>query len=186
MLLLRPPFNNGLPDLFSYPNGTPNMTVRSTALLRVATVIALTGYPIGCVIRLNGANATGSEIAGFACIVASLVAFCVTIPSSPLNVYAKRTPLNDVEINLRRKSYTASYAVVMCTAILGALYMGIATDSQDSDFVRLWLPQTFDDWSAIFWGLILYTVVIPTAYLTWAGSAPPEDGDEYAAEAQGS
>ncbi len=179
--------------MFFYRGKTHKTPKRSTALLRIATVVALAAYPIGCVIRLVFPDTspepglTAGEIAGFAFILASLAAFCVIVPSNLQRIVGEESKhLDEFEMDLRRKSYTASYWVLTSTAILGALYMGIAIDSQDSDFIRLWLPQTYDHWNAIFWGLILFTIVTPTTYLAWAGPAPLEDGDDYDAETEGS
>ena len=78
-------------------------------------------------------------------------------------------------MDLRRKAYAFSYWVFAAMAIVGALYMGLAADTDGDGLITLWKPTTYDHWNAIFWGAMLYAVVLPTAYLAWAGPGPLDD-----------
>ena len=176
--------------MFFYRGKTHKTPKRSTALLRIATVTALVAYPVGCIIRLVFPDTTpepgltAGEIAGFAFILAALFSFCVIAPSHLQRIVGEEAKhLDEFEMDLRRKAYSFGYWTVSALLVLGAMYMGLAADTADGDsLITLWQPVSYDHWNAIFWGAILYAIVLPTAYLAWAGPAPlDEDSEEFAA-----
>jgi hypothetical protein len=171
--------------MFFYRGKTHTTPKRSNAVMRISTVVALAAYPIGGIIRLAFPDTTpepgltGGEIAGFGFMILSLAAFCVIAPSHLQRIVGEEAKhLDEFEMGLRRKSYAFAYWVLSAVVVLGALYMGLAVDSEDGNLIRLWMPTTYDHWNAIFWGAILYAVVLPTTYLAWAGPAPLEDESE--------
>ncbi len=153
---------------------------RSTALMRIATITALAGYPLGAVIHLLFPDATpepgltAGEIAGFGFMILSLLAFCVIVPSHLQRIVGDEAKnLDEFEMDLRRKSYAFGYWVMCTLVVLFAIYMALGVDSDN--VLTLWVPSTYDHWNAIFWGAMLYAVVLPTTYLAWAGPQPLDD-----------
>lgn len=161
---------------------TPN---RSRSGMRVATTLALAAYPLGCVLRLVLSDTspepglTVGEMAGFALILTSLAAFCFIAPSWLQRIVGEETRrLDEFELDLRRRAYAFSYQAFTGLTVLFAVYMGFAADQDGSGVMTLWTPTTFDHWSAIFWGAMLYAFILPTAWLSWVGPARLDMGDD--------
>lgn len=168
--------------MFFFRGKTHKSAHRSNVTMRVATAVALVGYPAGAMIHLlfpdvtPEAGLTGGEIAGFALMGLSLLAFCVIAPSNLQRIVGEeRKHLDEFEMDLRRKSYTFGYWVLCSLVALFAIYMALGADSDGDGMFTLWMPSTYDHWNAIFWGAMLYAVVLPTTYLAWAGPAPLDD-----------
>ncbi len=171
--------------MFFY-RGKSHKTPRlSNTVLRLATAVALVGYPLGGVIQILFPDTTpepgltAGEFAGFAFMIAALLAFCVIAPSHLQRIVGEeRKHLDEFEMDLRRKAYTFSYWVLSSLVVLFAIYMALSADSDGEAIITLWVPSTYDHWNALFWGTILYAVVLPTTYLAWAGPAPLDDDGE--------
>lgn len=168
--------------MFFYRGKSHATPKRSNTVMRLATLTALGAYPIGVTIQLVFPDTTpqpgltGGEIAGFGFIILALLAFCIIAPSHLQRIVGEEAKhLDEFEMDLRRKSYAFAYWVFSALAVLSVIYMGLAADMEDSARFQLWTPTTYDHWNAVFWGAILYAVVLPTAYLAWAGPTPLDD-----------
>ncbi|MCR9130315.1 MAG: hypothetical protein NXI12_12400 [Alphaproteobacteria bacterium] len=173
---------------FFYRGGSGSVPQRSRATMRIATLAALTAYPAGCILQIVFPDATpepglaAGEIAGFALVAVSLLAFCFIAPSWLQRIVGEQADcLDEFEMDLRRRAYTFSYNVFAGMAVLFAIYMALSVDLADSGKLQLWTPATYDHWNAIFWGAMLYAFVLPTTWLAWAGPALLEDLEDAAA-----
>ena len=175
--------------MFFYRGKTHKSSQRSNTAMRIATAVALVGYPVGGMIHVlfpdltPESGLTGGEIAGFAFMIASLLAFCVIAPSNLQRILGEeRKHLDEFEMDQRRKSYTFGYWVLSALVALFAIYMALGADTDGSGVITLWVPTTYDHWNVIFWGAMLYAVVLPTTYLAWAGPAPLDEEETVGAD----
>ncbi len=176
--------------MFFYRGKTHHTPKRSTATMRIATLTALLAYPAGAIMQLvfpdmsPEPGLTWGEGAGFALMILALAAFCVIAPSHLQRIVGEQAKhLDEFEMELRRKSYAFAYWVFAGMTVLAALYMGLAADSGGEGLITLWAPTSYDHWNAILWGAVLYAIVLPTAYLAWAGPAPLDEDPAEASEA---
>ena len=142
--------------------------------VRFLSVLALIAYPVGAVTNLIGSinEWVPVELTGFLLIFIALFAFVGIVGTGVQRIAGEESAqLDPVELELRQKTYARAYHYVGAVFLLAILYLGIATDSQDS--FGLWVPSSFDHWSAIMWGAILLVMVLPTALLSW--SLPKEE-----------
>lgn len=164
---------------FFYRNRSARIVERSPAMMRLATSVALAAYPAGALLMVLGPDpdAAGSvwpHVTGLALIAASLIAFA-TFAASRLQRIAgeEKVRLDEFELVLRLRARSFAYNVFTGLVLVGIVYIGIASDLAASGRANLWVPQGYDQWSGVFWGLILYAFVLPTAYLSWTLPAPP-------------
>lgn len=157
--------------------------LRSSGLLRLTTTLALAAYPAGGVLMIAGPAAGLSEAAsslgGYALIALSLLCFALIAPSYFQRIAGEQTRLLDErELDLRRRAYAFAYQGFTVLALLGVIYLAIATDTHPGRRIELWTPHAYEHWNTIFWGVMLYAFVLPTAWLSWAAPAPiGEDED---------
>ena len=170
--------------MFFYRGKTHRTPKRSTLMLRGATLTALIAYPAGAVLQLVFPDTTPEpgltwgEGVGFALIILALFAFVIIAPSHLQRIVGEEAKhLDEFEMDLRRKAYAFSYWALSAIVVIAVLYMALAADGNGDGLITLWKPTTYDHWNAIFWGAMLYAVVLPTAYLAWAGPAPLDEDD---------
>ncbi len=146
-----------------------------TGRLRALTTVPLLAYPAGCIIRLNAAEAVIADIAGFALILLALFCVALVVPSYFQRIVGdEKQNLDEFEMDLRRRAYTAAYQGFSALTLIFVMYFGIAADAQEK-LPWLWTPSNFDHWNAIFWGGFLYTVLLPTAWIAWFVGAPAQE-----------
>lgn len=168
---------------FFYRSRSARIVERSPAVKRLATTIALAAYPAGALLMVLSPE-TGSpaavwgDIAGLVLIVVSLFAFA-TFAASRLQRIAgeEKGKLDEFEMELRHKARAFAYNVFTALVLLGVVYLGIASDMNASGRAVLWVPQGYDHWNGVFWGVLLYAFVLPTAWLSWTLPAPPAGED---------
>lgn len=68
---------------------------------------------------------------------------------------------------------TFAYQAFGGRPLIGLLYLSVVTDAENLSWMRK--PSTEDHWEVLLWGGVLYTVRLPTAYLAWTVSPPPEE-----------
>ena len=147
----------------------------STARLRALTTIPLLAYPAGCIIRLAAPDAAIADIAGLALILLALACVALIIPSYFQRIVGEeKQKLDEFEMDLRRRAYTAAYQGFSALALILVMYIGVASDAQEK-LPWLWTPSSFDHWSAIFWGGFLYAALLPTAWIAWFVGAPTRE-----------
>ncbi|MCC5981415.1 MAG: hypothetical protein JJU26_06805 [Oceanicaulis sp.] len=144
---------------------------RNRASMRIATSVILAGYPIGGLIALNaglagdGAPAFITGIAGLAVMALSVLTFFYIAPSYMQRIVGEQVcELDDLERDLRQKAFTFAYQVLTGLAAAGIFYLAVANDQTR---LTLWAPQSYEHWNTIFWGVLLYSFTLPTAYLAW-------------------
>lgn len=82
--------------------------------------------------------------------------------------------LDERQIRARDAAYRGAYALVATAVLLPLVYWYIAADA---DKFVLWLPRTFGERNAVFWGAWLFLTTLPAAVLVWLepDPAPSED-----------
>lgn len=80
--------------------------------------------------------------------------------------------LDERQVKARDNAYRIAYALFSSLAGLGVLYWYLATDAVK---LRLWLPTTTNELNAVFWGVWLLMVSLPTAVLAWIEPDPVQD-----------
>lgn len=78
--------------------------------------------------------------------------------------------LDERQLALRNRTYLNAYRVLGALVVLGALYVMLAHGS------GWWLPRTNLALQAVFWGVWLLAVTLPTAILAW--SEPDADSPD--------
>lgn len=159
---------------------------RSRASMRAAATLVLAGYPLGALITLNADRTGGGEasliigIGGLVLIALSVFAFAYLAPSYMQRIVGEQvSELDDLERALRHKAFSFSYQVLTGLAAAGIFYLAVANDDTR---LTLWAPSTYSHWNTVFWGVLLYSFTLPTAYLAWtmpdisADLADEEDG----------
>ena len=147
--------------------------------MRLFATAPLVLYPFGCVVRLNHPPESAPLalwIAGLAPIMLALLCFALITPTYFQRVNSdNQRKLDEYEIDLRRRAHTFAYQVFVGFVMLGLFYLYVVTDAEKLSWV--WTPSTEDHWKAILWGVILYSLLLPTAYLAWTVSPPPQEDD---------
>jgi hypothetical protein len=142
--------------------------------MRVLTLLALLAYPFGCILlETRQTSATGLQtILGFAFVALSLLA-AISILGSPLQriVGEEARKLDERELQLRHRSLSRAYALFTGMTLIAFLYFAFASEAQ------WWHPQRYDEYHAIFWGVLLYASILPTTLLAWQERTAPETDD---------
>jgi len=117
----------------------------------VLTLVALAAYPAGAILRLAAPETAAGEmialIGGFGLILLALIAAAMVMGSRLQRIVGEEAKqLDEMEMHLRHKALSWSYAVLSVVLMLALFYAGVATDG------GWWLPSTYDHWSGIFWG----------------------------------
>lgn len=72
------------------------------------------------------------------------------------------TRLDERQIAQRNSAYLDSYRFVAGLVLLGVIWIALGTDLD-----YWWIPTTFHERNAIFWGLFIYLTSLPSAILAW-------------------
>jgi len=75
--------------------------------------------------------------------------------------------LDERQIQARNRAYVWAYRALGTLVTLAALYYMIATDS------GWWLPRSWNEVQALFWGVWLLATTLPTAIVAWTEADPP-------------
>ena len=78
--------------------------------------------------------------------------------------------LDERQLKLRNQTYLNAYRVLGTLVMLTALYAYIAADSG-----TWWLPKSSLELQAVFWGIWLVALTLPTAIAAWTEPDPLED-----------
>jgi hypothetical protein len=79
--------------------------------------------------------------------------------------------LDERQIAQRNAAYLAAYRVVSGVAVLGCIWIALGTDKG-----WWWIPDSYNEWNDIFWGLFILTTSLPAAILSWR---EPDRADEH-------
>ncbi|KAA5803547.1 hypothetical protein F1654_07010 [Alkalicaulis satelles] len=147
---------------------------RSRISLRLASLTVLIAYPAGCLIQLIFDH-PGPGVTGLALVLLAVLAFFWLAPSQVQRIAGEQVcQLDDVERDLRRRAYAFSYQVLTGLMAAGIFYLAVANDDTR---LTLWAPQTYAHWNAIFWGVLLYSFTLPSAWLAWTLPAPDAEDE---------
>ncbi len=138
----------------------------SVTTLRVLTAVSLAAYPAGCLTMTLAPDGRGAlflyEAVGLALITLALITAAPVLGSRLQRIVgdeAKR--LDEYELHLRHRAISAAYASFTGLTCLAVLYAALASD------FGWWTPRGYDAFNAIFWGVFLYSSLLPTAFLAW-------------------
>ncbi|MGP1275148.1 MAG: hypothetical protein ACQRW7_07000 [Caulobacterales bacterium] len=155
---------------------------RSRTSMRLATSLTLGGYPLGALIALNaplageGGGALALNIAGLGFIVLAIAGFAYIAPSYMQRIVGEQVcELDDLERDLRQKAYAFAYHVLTGLVAAAIFYLAVANDETR---LTLWAPDSYTHWNTIFWGVLLYSFTLPTAYLAWTMPEFEPEADE--------
>jgi len=132
--------------------------------LRALIVAAFLAYPAGCIWLLNVSTESfrWPEALGYALILVALFAAAAVIGSRWQRIVGEDTRgLDERELLLNFKANTFAFRAITLLALLFLVYCGIAADT------AWWRPSAFDHWNALFWAVMLYATLLPTAYVAW-------------------
>lgn len=145
-----------------YMRSTNGPRERSVEMARVCTAVSLIAYPCGALLLALGPDTLATTLAGYGLILLALVAYAPLIGSTLQRIVGEETKLLDeYELRLRGSALSASYTALSVSALMLVIYAAFATDK------GLWVPSSYDAFNGLFWGVFLYSSVLPTAILSW-------------------
>jgi hypothetical protein len=151
---------------------------RSRLSVRAAIILVLVGYPAGCIVQLVTPN-VALDIFGLFLVLMSVLAFFWVAPSYVQRIAGEvPSALDDVERDLRHRAYAFSYTVLTALAAAAVFYLAVANDDTR---LTLWAPQGYAHWNAIFFGVLIYSFIMPAAWLAW--TLPEPDAEDLEGEA---
>ena len=153
--------------------------VRSDLAIRVATALVLIAYPAGCIALLLAPDTSPEpgfvigELIWAVLLLTTLGAFAFIAPSYQQRIVGEETDrLDEFEMQTRQRAYAFSYKAFTALSLIGLIYLASSLDIAEGAGLDLWRPTSFEHWSAIIWGALLYAFVLPTAYIGWTMKAP--------------
>ena len=105
-------------------------------------------------------------LAGFVGLLASWVWIAANSPDAALDERQQR---------VRDRAYLHGYQALGATIVFGGIYALLAWDTRAK--LGLWLPRTWNETQAVFWGLFLLALTLPTAIIAWTEPDLPADED---------
>lgn len=70
--------------------------------------------------------------------------------------------LDERQLALRNAAYLDAYRIASGIVLLGVIWIALGLD-----LGIWWVPSTYDEWNLIFWGLAIYLMTLPSAFLVW-------------------
>jgi hypothetical protein len=145
-----------------YMRSTTGPRDRSVEVVRTCTAASLIAYPCGALLLALGTDTVTTALAGYGLILLSLIAYAPLIGTSLQRIVGEDAKLLDeYELRLRGRALSASYTVLSAMVLLLVIYAAIASDK------GYWVPDSYDAFNGLFWGIFLYASVLPTAVLSW-------------------
>ena len=135
---------------------------RSVATARILSATSLIAFPFGALVLALGPDSLATVISGYALIVLALITYVPLISTTLQRIVGENAKLLDeYELRLRGRALSAAYVTFSVLALLLILYAAIATDK------GFWVPTTYEAFNGLFWGVYLYSAVLPVAVLSW-------------------
>lgn len=132
----------------------------SVSTMRTLILASLAAYPAGAIAIAMLPTEFGGRTVGLCLILLSLVCALPILGSSLQRIVGDTADqLDEMEVHLRQRAMAKSYASFTVMALGGLLYAGIASDAD------WWLPRTSEAFGALFWGVMLYSTLMPTCIL---------------------
>lgn len=141
--------------------------------LRTFIAVALIAYPVGCLVMLLGHHTKGQfpfdQLIGFGLMVIGLLS-AAPVMGSRLQRIVGDVPskLDEMELQQRHKAMNGAYMTFTAVFLAAIAYLALASDK------GWWVPTGYGQWTAVFWGVFLYSTLIPTTILAWT---MPEERD---------
>lgn len=140
-------------------HGSRDLTVPT---VRTLSGLSLAAYPAGALVLALGPDTLVATLFGYTLILVALGVAAPLIGSSIQRIVGEEVRvLDEFEMRLRGRALSASYATFTGLGLLLVLYAAIASD------VGGWLPDSYDEFNGVFWGVFLYASLLPTAILSW-------------------
>lgn len=131
-------------------------------MVRTCSAVSLLSYPTGALTLALGPDGPGTSILGYGLILLAVISFAPLTGSSIQRIVGEEVRLLDeFELRLRGRAMGLAHASFTALAMLGVMYAAIAGDTGG------WLPESYEDFNGVFWGIFLYASVLPTAILSW-------------------
>ncbi len=149
------------------PSSRGDVRTLSVRAMRALTATALAGYPLGALMKaLSPWDAAALQMGGWALILVALIAAAPILTSQVQRIVGDRpADLDEFELALRQRALSLAYSLFATLVLLALLYAGIASDA------GWWLPRGHDAWNGLFWGAVLYAMLIPPTVLAWSRDA---------------
>ncbi len=146
------------------------MPVRTVRLLAATSLVS---YPAGALLLALGDRTILTSIAGYGLILLAFMCWLPLINSSLQRIVGDEVKvLDEFELRLRGQAMTVSYAAFSALALVLVMYASVASDK------GTWVPQTYAEFSGLFWGIFQYATLLPIAVLSWMVDASFEDEAE--------
>jgi hypothetical protein len=78
--------------------------------------------------------------------------------------------LDERQLALRNAAYLDAYRISSGIVLVGVIWIALGLD-----LGIWWVPSTYDEWNLIFWGLFIYLMTLPSAFLVWREPDRPDD-----------
>lgn len=145
-----------------YRSSSASSRELSVGATRRLSLAALATYPAGALLLAQTPASLASTIAGYSLILASLASIVPLISSSLQRIVGEQTHiLDEYELKLRSEAMNQAYNLFSALVLSAVIYLAVATD------FGMWVPRSYDNFSALFWGIFIYATVLPVAILSW-------------------
>jgi hypothetical protein len=143
----------------------------SRGAIRTLVAAALAAYPAGGAMLAmfsGGPGMDALEAVGYALITVALLAALPVLGSPLQRITAEQTgKLDEMELQMRYRATSIAFWIFCAGVQIAVLYFAIASEA------GWWRPTTYEAFNAIFWGVLLYSALLPTAVLTWTMRSDP-------------
>jgi len=83
------------------------------------------------------------------------------------------TQLDERQVALRNAASLDAFRVVATSLLLGIIWVALGVDKS-----LWWVPKTYNEWNTVFWGAIVMTLTLPSAFLAWREPDRVDDREE--------
>lgn len=138
---------------------------------RWTTSLALICYPPGAYLLGLGTNLS-AKVAGAVLLLTALFCAAYLVNSSVQRVVGEQPHfLDEFEMQLRLRAMESAYGTITLIGLLAVMYFAIASETS------LWVPRTYQGYNGLFWGVFLYSWILPTAFVAWRMDPDEERGE---------
>ena len=153
---------------------SPTASSRPASLRTVKTllIVAFAGYPAAVLASILVEDPFWSMVLRYGLGLLTLFA-AVRVLRSPVNriVRANAAGLDEFELDQRRIALSRAYRMAVASLLFLIFYAGLSSDFD------LWMPDSGEEYFVLWWGVLLYASLLPTALLVGTMPAPLEDED---------
>ncbi len=140
-------------------SGPKNLSVNKVRILSAASLVF---YPVGALTHVLGPDAFATTLVAFALILMAFVAYWPVVSSSLQRIVSEETKmLDEFELRLRGRAMSLAYMTFTALTLIAVIYAALASERDG------WVPDSYDEFNGVFWGVLLYASVLPTAILSW-------------------